>query len=102
MTDDEMNRLAEIIVDKMFERQAELDEEFMAEWQTQILIQTEMPNLDDELKRLEEMWRQRWCWRWRWRRAGVVWCGRGGGDGNIISGLSVISNALALRLRCLF
>ena len=44
-------------------------------------------------------WRQRWCWRWRWRRAGVVWCGRGGGDGNIISGLSVISNALALRLR---
>ena len=50
-----MDRLAEIIVDKMFERQAELDEEFMAEWQTQILIQTEMPNLDDELKRLEEM-----------------------------------------------
>jgi len=55
MTDDEMNRLAEIIVDKMFERQAELDEEFMAEWQTQILIQTEMPNEQDELKRLEEM-----------------------------------------------
>ena len=55
MTEDEMDRLAEIIVDKMFERQAELDEEFMAEWQTQILIQTEMPNLDDELKRLEEM-----------------------------------------------
>jgi len=50
-----MDRLAEIIVDKMFERQAELDEEFMTEWQTQILIQTEMPNLDDELKRLEEM-----------------------------------------------
>ena len=55
MTEDEMDRLASIIVDKMFERQAELDEEFMAEWQTQILIQTEMPNLDDELKRLEEM-----------------------------------------------
>ena len=50
-----MNRLASIIVDKIFERQAELDEEFMEEWQTQILIQTEMPNLDDELKRLEEM-----------------------------------------------
>ncbi len=50
-----MNRLASIIVDKMFERQAELDEEFMEEWQTQILIQTEMPNIDDELKRLEEM-----------------------------------------------
>lgn len=50
-----MNRLAEIIVDKMFERQAELDEEFMTEWQTQILVQTEMPNEQDELKRLEEM-----------------------------------------------
>ena len=50
-----MNRLASIIVDKMFERQAELDEEFMTEWQTQILVQTEMPNEQDELKRLEEM-----------------------------------------------
>jgi len=55
MTEDEMDRLAEIIVDKMFERQAELDEEFMTEWQTQILVQTEMPNKQDELKRLEEM-----------------------------------------------
>ena len=55
MTEDEMNMLASIIVDKMFERQAELDEEFMAEWQTQILVQTEMPNEQDELKRLEEM-----------------------------------------------
>jgi len=50
-----MNRLASIIVDKMFERQDELDEEFMTEWQTQILEQTEMPNKQDELKRLEEM-----------------------------------------------
>jgi len=55
MTEDEMDRLASIIVNKIFERQAELDEEFMQEWQTQILIQTEMPNLDDELKRLEKM-----------------------------------------------
>jgi|TARA_R110002050_G_scaffold78048_2_gene166633 excinuclease UvrABC helicase subunit UvrB len=55
MTEDEMDRLASIIVDKMFERQAELDEEFMTEWQTQILVQTEMPNEQDELKRLEEM-----------------------------------------------
>jgi protein-arginine kinase activator protein McsA len=55
MTEDEMNRLASIIVDKMFERQDELDEEFMTEWQTQILEQTEMPNKQDELKRLEEM-----------------------------------------------
>jgi protein-arginine kinase activator protein McsA len=55
MNEDEMDRLASIIVNKIFERQAELDEEFMQEWQTQILIQTEMPNLDDELKRLEKM-----------------------------------------------
>jgi len=27
----------------------------MTEWQTQILVQTEMPNEQDELKRLEEM-----------------------------------------------
>jgi len=55
MTEDEMQKLASIIVDKMFERQAELDEEFMTEWQTQILVQTAMPNEQDELKRLEEM-----------------------------------------------
>ena len=55
MTDEEMEKLANLIVDKMFERQAELDEEFMTEWQTQILVQTEMPNEQDELKRLEEM-----------------------------------------------
>lgn len=50
-----MNKLASIITDMIFERQAELDEEFMSEWQTQILVQTEMPNEQDELKRLEEM-----------------------------------------------
>ncbi len=55
MTEDEMQKLASIITDMIFERQAELDEEFMAEWQTQILVQTEMPNKQDELKRLEEM-----------------------------------------------
>jgi cell division protein FtsN len=55
MTEDEMNRLASIITNMIFERQAELDEEFMTEWQTQILVQTEMPNKQDELKRLEEM-----------------------------------------------
>lgn len=55
MTEDEMKKLASIIVDMIFERQAELDEEFMSEWQTQILVQTEMPNKQDELKRLEEM-----------------------------------------------
>jgi len=55
MTEDEMQKLASIITDMIFERQAELDEEFMSEWQTQILVQTEMPNEQDELKRLEEM-----------------------------------------------
>ena len=55
MTEDEMKKLASIITDMIFERQAELDEEFLSEWQTQILVQTEMPNEQDELKRLEEM-----------------------------------------------
>ncbi len=55
MTEDDMQKLASIITDMIFERQAELDEEFMSEWQTQILVQTEMPNEQDELKRLEEM-----------------------------------------------
>jgi|TARA_B110000285_G_scaffold138570_1_gene155126 protein-arginine kinase activator protein McsA len=55
MTDDEMQRLASIIVDKIFERQDELDEELMAEWQLEILEQTELPNERDELNRLEEM-----------------------------------------------
>ena len=55
MTDDEMQRLASIIVDKIFERQDELDEELMAEWQLEILEQTELPNERDELNRLEQM-----------------------------------------------
>ena len=50
-----MQRLASIIVDKIFERQDELDEELMAEWQLEILEQTELPNEQDELNRLEEM-----------------------------------------------
>jgi|TARA_B110000902_G_scaffold111713_1_gene131761 hypothetical protein len=55
MTDDEMQKLASIIVDKIFERQDELDEELMSEWQLEILEQTELPNERDELNRLEEM-----------------------------------------------
>ena len=55
MTDDEMQRLASIIVDKIFERQDELDEELTSEWQLEILEQTELPNEQDELNRLEEM-----------------------------------------------
>ena len=55
MTDDEMQRLASLIVDKIFERQDEFDEELMAEWQLEILEQTELPNERDELNRLEQM-----------------------------------------------
>jgi len=50
-----MNRLASLIVDKIFERQAELDEEFLAEWQEQIIEQTQLNNEQDELKRLEAL-----------------------------------------------
>jgi protein-arginine kinase activator protein McsA len=50
-----MQRLASLIVDKIFERQDELDEELMAEWQLEILEQTELPNERDELNRLEQM-----------------------------------------------
>ena len=50
-----MQKLASIIVDKIFERQDELDEELTSEWQLEILEQTELPNEQDELNRLEEM-----------------------------------------------
>ena len=50
-----MNQLASMIVDKIFERQAELDEEFLAEWQEQIIEQTQLSNERDELKRLEAL-----------------------------------------------
>ena len=55
MTEEQMNRLASLIVDKIFERQAELDEEFLAEWQEQIIEQTQLNNEQDELKRLEAL-----------------------------------------------
>jgi len=50
-----MNQLASLIVDKIFERQAELDEDFLAEWQEQIIEQTQLNNEQDELKRLEAL-----------------------------------------------
>jgi excinuclease UvrABC helicase subunit UvrB len=55
MTEDEMRRLASIIVDKIFERQAELDEEFLNEWQEQIIDQTALNNDQDEIQRLEKL-----------------------------------------------
>ncbi len=50
-----MRRLASIIVDKIFERQAELDEEFLNEWQEQIIDQTALNNDQDEIQRLEKL-----------------------------------------------
>lgn len=55
MTEDEMRRLASIIVDKIFERQAELDDEFLNEWQEQIIDQTALNNDQDEIHRLEKL-----------------------------------------------
>ena len=55
MSEEQMNQLASLIVDKIFERQAELDEEFLAEWQEQIIEQTQLNNEQDELKRLEAL-----------------------------------------------
>lgn len=55
MTEDEMRRLASIIVDKIFERQTELDEEFLNEWQEQIIDQTALNNDQDEIQRLEKL-----------------------------------------------
>jgi excinuclease UvrABC helicase subunit UvrB len=55
MTEDEMRRLASIIVDKIFERQAELDDEFLNEWQEQIIDQTALNNDQDEIQRLEKL-----------------------------------------------
>lgn len=50
-----MRRLASIIVDKIFERQAELDDEFLNEWQEQIIDQTALNNDQDEIQRLEKL-----------------------------------------------
>ncbi len=55
MTEEQMNRLASIIVDKIFERQDELDQQFLDEWQEQIIIQTELQDAAEELTRLEEL-----------------------------------------------
>ena len=55
MTEDEIRRLASIIVDKIFERQTELDEEFLNEWQEQIIDQTALNNDQDEIQRLEKL-----------------------------------------------
>ncbi len=55
MTDEQMNQLAEKIVNLIFERQAELDEVFLADWQEEIIVKTQLQNEEHELIRLEVM-----------------------------------------------
>ena len=55
MTDEQMNQLAEKIVDLIFERQSELDEVFLADWQEEIIVKTQLQNEEHELIRLEVM-----------------------------------------------
>ena len=52
MTEEQMNELAVKIVDLILERQAELDEIFLADWQEEIIVKTQLQN---ELIRLEAM-----------------------------------------------
>ena len=55
MTDEQMKQLAEKIVDLIFERQAELDEIFLADWQEEIIAKPQLQNEEHELIRLEVM-----------------------------------------------
>ena len=55
MTEEQMNELAVKIVDLILERQAELDEIFLADWQEEIIIKTQLQNEEHELIRLEVM-----------------------------------------------
>jgi len=48
-----MNELAIKIVDLIFKRQAELDEIFLADWQEEIILNTQLQNEEHELIRLE-------------------------------------------------
>ena len=55
MTEEQMNELAVKIVDLILERQAELDEIFLADWQEEIIVKTQLQNEENELIRLEAM-----------------------------------------------
>ena len=55
MTEEQMNELAAKIVDLILERQAELDEIFLADWQEEIIAKTRLQNEEHELIRLEFM-----------------------------------------------
>lgn len=55
MTEEQMNELAVKIVDLILERQAELDDIFLADWQEEIIVKTQLQNEENELIRLEVM-----------------------------------------------
>ena len=55
MTEEEMNKLASKIVDLIFQRQDEIDAEFLDNWQQEIIIKTQLEDDDSELNRLEFM-----------------------------------------------
>tara|TARA_Y100000385_G_C13039038_1_gene614411 strand:- start:927 stop:1172 length:246 start_codon:yes stop_codon:yes gene_type:complete len=55
MTEEQMNELAVKIVDLILERQAELDDIFLADWQEEIIVKTQLQNEENELIRLEAM-----------------------------------------------
>ena len=55
MTEEQMNELAAKIVDLILERQAELDEIFLADWQEEIIVKTQLQNEEHELIRLDVM-----------------------------------------------
>ena len=48
-----MNQLASKIVDMIFERQAAIDEEYLKEWQAEVLRQELAPNEDELIQQLK-------------------------------------------------
>jgi DNA-binding ferritin-like protein len=54
MTEEQMNQLASKIVDMIFERQAQLDEEWVKEWQAEYLRQELAPDNDELLDELKQ------------------------------------------------
>ena len=55
MTEEEMNELASKIVNLIFQRQDEIDAEFLDNWQQEIIMKTQLEDDDSELNRLEFM-----------------------------------------------
>lgn len=53
MTEEQMNQLASKIVDMIFERQAAIDEQYLKEWQAEILRQELAPDHDELIQQLK-------------------------------------------------